>query len=215
MIKWESGEIVKDKYIDSGMYVEVGSQKLPVMMPKIEGDTPLTAENLNKIVEGIAPDEYDDTAIYEVDDYCIYNNVLYKCITAVTVAEAFDNTKWQQTQVTTELKKLQTHKTTVQIAQFTITASSADYTTNSIDFSLYDKVIVQFAHPNEGDTIIFEIDEAGSPINDVCHYSDFATNDYQSQGFVYINRANNTITIHKQTLSGWDGIVARVIGVTK
>lgn len=41
--------------------------------------------------------EYDDTATYAVGDFCIYSEVLYKCVTAVTVAEAFDSTKWTQT----------------------------------------------------------------------------------------------------------------------
>jgi hypothetical protein len=40
---------------------------------------------------------YDDTQTYNVDDFCIYGEVLYKCTTAVTVAEAFDSTKWTQT----------------------------------------------------------------------------------------------------------------------
>lgn len=41
--------------------------------------------------------EYDDTATYAVGDFCIYSEVLYKCVTAVTVAEAFDSTKWTPT----------------------------------------------------------------------------------------------------------------------
>lgn len=41
--------------------------------------------------------EYDDTATYEVGDFCIYSEVLYKCVTAVSVPEAFDSTKWTQT----------------------------------------------------------------------------------------------------------------------
>ncbi len=104
MINWKSGQVVEDEYIDSGMFVEINGERLPIMMPKIEGDTPLTAENLNKIVEGIAPDIYDSTSTYNIGDYCIYNNILYKCITAIITAEAFDSSKWEQTTVTNELK---------------------------------------------------------------------------------------------------------------
>lgn len=39
---------------------------------------------------------YDQTSTYAVDDLVMYENLLYKCITAVTVAEAWDSTKWQR-----------------------------------------------------------------------------------------------------------------------
>ena len=49
-------------------------------------------------------DEYDDTFTYNVDEYVIYEGVLYKCTTAVTVAEPFDNTKWTAVLVTDEMR---------------------------------------------------------------------------------------------------------------
>jgi len=49
--------------------------------------------------------EYDSTTIYAVNDYCIYNGTLYKCIAAVTTAEAFDSTKWSATKVVNELNQ--------------------------------------------------------------------------------------------------------------
>ena len=39
---------------------------------------------------------YDQTSTYDVGDLVMYENLLYKCITAVTVAEAWDSTKWQR-----------------------------------------------------------------------------------------------------------------------
>lgn len=39
---------------------------------------------------------YSASSTYAVGDYVIYNNVLYRCITAVTVAESFDSDKWQR-----------------------------------------------------------------------------------------------------------------------
>ena len=48
-------------------------------------------------------DEYDDTSTYNVDEYVINEGVLYKCATAVTVAEPFDNTKWTAVLVTDEM----------------------------------------------------------------------------------------------------------------
>lgn len=39
---------------------------------------------------------YDQTLTYNVDDLVMYENLLYKCITAITVAEAWDSTKWER-----------------------------------------------------------------------------------------------------------------------
>lgn len=39
---------------------------------------------------------YSSTSTYAVDDYVYYNNLIYKCNTAVTVAEPFDSQKWTQ-----------------------------------------------------------------------------------------------------------------------
>lgn len=40
---------------------------------------------------------YSDQSTYNVGDYVLYNDVLYICKTAVTTAEAWDSTKWEQT----------------------------------------------------------------------------------------------------------------------
>lgn len=213
MIKWKSGEVIADEYINSGMYVEINAERLPVMMPKIEGDTPMTAENLNKIVEGIAPDEYNSTATYDVNDYCIYNNVLYKCITAVTVAEAFDSSKWEQTTVSDEIKLLSRHKEKILLLQDTLTATSGDIITSIIDFTLYDKIVVQFADPGEGDSVVFEIDKNGVPINTVAHFYNFATNDYHCHGFVFIQ--DSKVKVHLQSLAGWGDNTVKIYGITK
>lgn len=47
-------------------------------------------------------DEYDPTATYDVDDYCIYQGVLYKCTTAITVAEAWNSAHWTSTLIVDE-----------------------------------------------------------------------------------------------------------------
>ena len=49
---------------------------------------------------------YDNTSTYSVGDFCIYDDVLYKCTTAVTTAEDFDSTKWSSTNVTTEVSSV-------------------------------------------------------------------------------------------------------------
>lgn len=46
-------------------------------------------------------DIYDSTHTYNIGDFCIYQNQLYKC-NATTTGE-FDSTKWDATNITTEL----------------------------------------------------------------------------------------------------------------
>ena len=54
----------------------------------------------------IVSDEYSATNTYAVGDYCIHENVLYKCKTAITTGEAFDINKWVQTTCGTEFGEL-------------------------------------------------------------------------------------------------------------
>lgn len=42
-------------------------------------------------------DQYSASRTYDVGDICIYDNNLYKCVTVVETAEAFDQTKWNKT----------------------------------------------------------------------------------------------------------------------
>ena len=53
--------------------------------------------------EGIIAEAYDSTATYAVGSYVIYEHFLWKCITAVSVAESFDVNKWTKVEVTDEL----------------------------------------------------------------------------------------------------------------
>lgn len=71
-------------------------------------------------------DKYDSTATYAVDDYCIYNDVLYKCTTAITTAESFDSTKWSATDIGTELSTVNSDLSdqSVKSATLTITTSA-------------------------------------------------------------------------------------------
>lgn len=68
----------------------------PLAMPNMQNRTVLGA--LETLLANFAP-IYDDTATYAVDDVVTYNGVLYKCTTAVSTAESFDNTKWAQTTI--------------------------------------------------------------------------------------------------------------------
>lgn len=75
--------------------------------------TPITANALNNMETGIKKsdtviggDEYDSTATYEIGDFCIYNNKLYRCTTAISTAEAWNSSHWEETSVEEELDAL-------------------------------------------------------------------------------------------------------------
>lgn len=51
-------------------------------------------------------DEYDTSATYNIGDYCIYNNTLYRCTTAVTAEATFDPDKWEATTIISVLNVL-------------------------------------------------------------------------------------------------------------
>ena len=72
-------------------------------------------ENSNKLITSDAvyaalldlaeqlSDEYDATATYDVGAYCIHENKLYKCTTAIATAEAWNSAHWTATTVGAEL----------------------------------------------------------------------------------------------------------------
>lgn len=81
---------------------------------------------------------YSNSGTYAVGAYAIYQGVLYKCITAVTVAEDFDPTKWAPVLVMNEIGSGGGGGSTVTI---TPTLSSgtkiADFSINGISDELY------------------------------------------------------------------------------
>ena len=50
--------------------------------------------NLDAQTNGLIASVYDSTKTYDVGDYVIYNNDLYRCITAITTAEAWTAAHW-------------------------------------------------------------------------------------------------------------------------
>lgn len=63
-------------------------------------------EIFNRIKETNAnsADEYSNSKTYIKDEYCIYNNTLYKANQAIDTAEEFTESHWTETTVGTELK---------------------------------------------------------------------------------------------------------------
>lgn len=69
-------------------------QTLTGAIAELDGDLETLSESIT--------DAYDNTATYDVDDFCIYENTLYKCNTAISTPEDFDSTKWTQTTIMAE-----------------------------------------------------------------------------------------------------------------
>ena len=55
------------------------------------------------MLDDIVAPEYDSTATYEVGEYCTYDGDLYKCNTAIDVAEDWTAAHWDNTSITEEL----------------------------------------------------------------------------------------------------------------
>ena len=81
----------------------------------------ITSEDLNKIEQGIQnADEkslilkqnigknYDETKVYSVNDYCIYEGFLYKCISDenTTIPSTEINSGWQRIDIAEELTNI-------------------------------------------------------------------------------------------------------------
>lgn len=69
-------------------------------------------------------DKYDSSKTYAVGDYCIYNDTLYKCKTAVTSAEEFDSSKWEATNCGKELVALNSNLKNIVFLSGIVTTSS-------------------------------------------------------------------------------------------
>ena len=60
---------------------------------------------VNELETNIVAEEYSSSATYAIGDYCIYNNLFYRCTTAIATAEAWDSTHWVQVITGDELKR--------------------------------------------------------------------------------------------------------------
>lgn len=64
-------------------------------------------------------DAYDSTQTYDVGDVVMYEGLLYKCITAISVAEAWDSAKWERTTAATSGGGGNANVTEITYAQYT------------------------------------------------------------------------------------------------
>lgn len=80
-----------------------------------------TIDELRTAENAMIGDSYSTAQSYKIGDLCIYNNVLYRCTTAIDEGEAWNNSHWEQTTIEANLNLL---KETVLYEDSTGTKSS-------------------------------------------------------------------------------------------
>lgn len=63
-------------------------------------------DNIEEVL-GIDIDTYSSSSTYALNDLVVYDNKIYRCITAITVAEEWDSTKWIEVDILTLIKEIQ------------------------------------------------------------------------------------------------------------
>lgn len=71
------------------------NEDLTAALTDVVGDVSAIVGNLG--------DTYSASSTYAVGDYCVYDNLLYRCISTISTAEAFNSAHWTQVNVGDEL----------------------------------------------------------------------------------------------------------------
>lgn len=101
----EAGSSIKD-YLNNDLAPEVEqlvAEEKSTLQRQISNLSISTTEAINNAITTenmIISDQYSTMKTYKIGDLCIYNNVLYKCITEISVAEAWNSEHWEQTTIT-------------------------------------------------------------------------------------------------------------------
>jgi hypothetical protein len=90
-------------------------------------------------------DRYSASKTYAVGEYCIYNNLLFKCTTAITAAEAWNAAKWTLTTVLNEYSIL---NNIGQPTTKTIIWSSGNTPTAQLCYKVGNLVHIEFKMPS-------------------------------------------------------------------
>ena len=77
------------------------------VVPNASGKRIVREMNLRKTQDMLTPNVYSASSTYDVGDYVIYQNQLYRCTTAITVAEAWTPAHWTLTNLNSEIESKQ------------------------------------------------------------------------------------------------------------
>lgn len=93
---------------EDGNTLQESVDNMLVIEPEETTEIPddITSVVTSQDIYNIVSDVYDNTKTYSVGDYCIKDNMLYKCNTEITEAEEFDSSKWDATTCGSEFDSL-------------------------------------------------------------------------------------------------------------
>ena len=113
----------------------------------IDNELSTTSENpvQNKIITNniyqIFPPaiQYNNTATYNINDYCIYNNILYKCINNISTPEEFNTNNWVAISIISDLTNISNNIVNINNSLTTVDANGNIY----IGTQLVRKILTQ------------------------------------------------------------------------
>lgn len=113
-INFENAEIVTpakvtvsgtDYNVTPAVYTEVDKYLSAETLTELQDNTEDEVDRLD-INCGTTTDTYNSGSTYAINDIVIYENKIYRCTTAITVAEEFNSSKWVQTSLKDEITRL-------------------------------------------------------------------------------------------------------------
>ena len=111
---------VRDKLVNNLLATKAGTGALDAAQGK-------ALKDLVESVLGQQADAYNKKT-YAVGDYCIYENALYKCSTAISSAEEWTAGHWTKTTIAAELKNINGKTAKIHAEKIIITADSTNVT---------------------------------------------------------------------------------------
>ncbi len=104
----EAGTSIKN-YLNNTLTTEteqlVATEKTALQnsISSLSTSTTSSINELRTAENAMISDGYSTTKSYKIGDLCIYNNVLYRCTTAIEEGEAWNGSHWEQTSIEANL----------------------------------------------------------------------------------------------------------------
>ena len=166
------------------------------VIPAADGKQLVRAQNLRKTQDMLA-DVYDATKTYAVGDYVIYQNNLYRCKTAISTAEAFDSTKWDQVKAA-EVNNEEEIECASGETGTILTNAQIEKAKNGKLVLLRNNVYLFYHHSDSVSGRIYFIGHKNRGTTTTTGGSIYKTAEIKTTG-VYINLANNTVNLSENT----------------
>ena len=112
--KWSSTTVadlvdsLSDDIGDIGNLNTTANTNLVAAINEVDSHADTNATAISSLTANMS-DAYSSSSTYAVGDYCIHDNTLYRCTTAITTAEAWTAGHWTATTIADELEKIGFH----------------------------------------------------------------------------------------------------------